>query len=97
MAHITLLAIIYLAFISLGLPDSVLGVAWPSMRLSLDQPLAAAGLVTLIITVCSALSSLASASVLKRLGTGPVVMVSGFLTGFGCTAAGAWVPPSARC
>ena len=83
MAHITLLAIIYLAFISLGLPDSVLGVAWPSMRLSLDQPLAAAGLVTLIITVCSALSSLASASVLKRLGTGPVVMVSGFLTGFG--------------
>ena len=83
MAHTTLLAIIYLAFISLGLPDSVLGVAWPAMRLSLGQPLAAAGLVTLIITACSALSSLASAAVLERLGTGPVVLVSGLLTGLG--------------
>ena len=83
MAHTTLLAIIYLAFISLGLPDSVLGVAWPFMRISLDQPLAAAGLITLTLTACSAVSSMASAAVLKRLGTGPVVMVSGFLTGFG--------------
>ena len=83
MAHITLLAIVYLAFISLGLPDSVLGVAWPSMRLSLAQPLAAAGLVTLVITACSALSSIASATVLRRLGTGPVVLVSSLLTGLG--------------
>ncbi len=61
MAHITLLAIIYLAFISLGLPDSVLGVAWPAMRIDLGQPLAAAGLVTLIVTACSAFSSMVSA------------------------------------
>jgi fucose permease len=83
MAHVTLLALIYLAFISLGLPDSVLGVAWPSMRVDLGQPLAAAGLVTLILTACSALSSLASAAVLNRLGTGVVVMLSGLLTGLG--------------
>ena len=81
MAHTTLLAIIYLAFISLGLPDSVLGVAWPSMRTGFGQPLEAAGLITLIVTVCSATSSFASGAVLQRLGTGRVVMLSGFLTG----------------
>ncbi len=83
MAHITLLSIIYLAFISLGLPDSVLGVAWPSMRVSLGQALEAAGLVTLVLTVCSAASSLASGVVLQRLGTGLVVLLSGLLTGAG--------------
>ncbi len=81
MTNVTLLAIIYLAFISLGLPDSVLGVAWPAMRASLGQPLAAAGLVALIVTACSTVSSLASAAVLQRLGTGRVVMFSGVLTG----------------
>ncbi len=81
MIHATLLAVIYLAFISLGLPDSVLGVAWPSMRQTLGQPLQAAGLLTMILTACSAASSFASGAVLKRLGTGPVVMLSGFLTG----------------
>ena len=45
MAHAVLLAVIYLAFISLGLPDSVLGVAWPSMRSGFGQPLEAAGLI----------------------------------------------------
>lgn len=76
-----LLGIIYLAFISLGLPDSVLGVAWPSMRVSLGQPLESAGLITLVLTVCSALSSLASGMLLARFGTGPVVAASGLLTG----------------
>lgn len=82
MIHATLLAVVYLAFISLGLPDSVLGVAWPSMRLGLGQPLQAAGLLTLILTACSAASGFASGVVLRRLGTGPVVVLSGFLTGF---------------
>jgi fucose permease len=91
MPHITLLAIIYLAFISLGLPDSVLGVAWPAMRVSLGQPLAAAGLVGLIVTGCSVVSSMASAAVLKRLDTGRVVMISGFLTGLGLLGF-AWAP-----
>ncbi len=81
MRHFALLALVYLAFVSLGLPDSVLGAAWPSMRLSLGQPLQAAGLVTFILTACSTVSSFASGAVLKRWGIGPVVMVSGFLTG----------------
>jgi fucose permease len=81
MNHFFLLSVIYLAFISLGLPDGVLGVAWPAMRVTLGQPLEAAGLVTVVLTVCSAISSFASAAVLKRLGTGPVVMLSGCLTG----------------
>ena len=79
--HFILLGVIYFAFISLGLPDSVLGVAWPSMRASLGQSLEAVGLITLVLTVCSALSSFVSGAVIKRLGTGPLVMASGALTG----------------
>ena len=81
MSRITLLAVIYLAFVSLGLPDSVLGVAWPAMRLSFGQPLPAAGLVLFILTLCSAISGFASAAVLRRLGVGVVVTISGGLTG----------------
>lgn len=94
MKHAALLAIIYLAFISLGLPDGVLGVAWPAMRLALDQPLAAAGLVTMIVTACSSASGMASGWVLQRLGTGPVVMISGFLTGLSLLGF-AWAPSMA--
>lgn len=76
-----LLAIIYLAFVSLGLPDSVLGVAWPAMRVDFAQPLQAAGLVGIVITGCSALSGFASGWLLQRLGTGRIVVLSGLLTG----------------
>ena len=82
MAHAALLALIYLAFISLGLPDSVLGVAWPAMRITFSEPLQAAGLVTLVLTICSATSGFASATVLRLMGVGPVVLASGCLTGF---------------
>ena len=81
MAHATLLAVVYLAFISLGLPDSVLGVAWPAMRSGFGRPLEAAGLVTIIITACSAASGFASGQVLRHLGTGAVLTTSGLLTG----------------
>lgn len=80
-AFLFLLPLIYLAFISLGLPDGVLGVAWPAMRLSLKQPIEAAGLVTMVATGCSALSGFASGAVLKRFSAGSVVMASGFMTG----------------
>lgn len=79
--HVLLLGLIYLAFVSLGLPDSVLGVAWPAMRVGLGQSLEAAGLLTMILTTCSAISGFASGFVLARLGTGKVVAISGFLTG----------------
>ena len=76
-----LLSLIYLAFISLGLPDGVLGVAWPAMRLGLGQPLEAAGLITIVVTGCSALSGFASGWVLQRASAGVVVTASGWLTG----------------
>ncbi len=91
MTHFLLLFIIYAAFISLGLPDGVLGVAWPAMRNSLGQPLAAVGLITLVLTVSSAASGFFSGRVIARLGTGPVVMLSGLMTGLALLGF-AWAP-----
>jgi fucose permease len=74
------LIIIYLAFISLGLPDSLLGTAWPVMRLDIDAPLAAAGIVSMTVTVGTILSSLASGTVIKKLGTGKITFISCLMT-----------------
>ena len=76
-----LVIVIYLAFISLGLPDGVHGLAWPGMRAALGQPVEALGLVTFILACCSALSGFASGRVLARFGTGPVTFVSALMTG----------------
>jgi fucose permease len=78
-----LIPVIYLAFISLGLPDSVLGVAWPSMRPALGSPLEAAGLIALLLMSCSAVSSVASGWLNKRFGTGRIVLASSALTALG--------------
>ena len=71
-----LLAIIYIAFISLGLPDSLLGSAWPIMQGQLDVPLSYAGIVTMIISGSTIVSSLASDKVIHRMGTGLVTAIS---------------------
>lgn len=76
-----LLIVIYMAFVSLGLPDGVLGLAWPAMRSSLAQPIEAVGLATFLLASCSALSGFASGRVLARFGTGPVTLVSALATG----------------
>ena len=55
-----LLTLIYLSFISLGLPDSVLGSAWPAMTVSLNAPLWGAGLIQMLISFCTIISSLNS-------------------------------------
>lgn len=81
LAHLALLAIIYLAFVSLGLPDGVLGVAWTAMREDLSQPLAAVGMISIMATVSSATCTFFSHRLIAYLGTGPLVMVSCFLTG----------------
>lgn len=96
MAHHFLLALVYLAFISLGLPDGMLGVAWPFMRADLGQPMAAVGAITITMTVCSATSSLLAGSVVHRLGTGVVVAGSCLLTslgllGFSVAPSFAWI------
>ncbi|MEM9272237.1 MAG: MFS transporter [Cyanobacteria bacterium P01_F01_bin.143] len=71
-----LIVVIYLTFIALGLPDTILGVSWSSMRSSLALPLEAAGIITMLTTICTAFSSFASGILLHRLGTGRVVFIS---------------------
>lgn len=75
-----LLIIIYLAFISLGLPDSLLGAAWPVMQLDFGAPLDTAGLLFMTVAGGTIISSLVSGKVLKRFGTGKVTLVSVLMT-----------------
>ncbi len=75
-----LLVIIYIAFISLGLPDSLIGSAWPVMHEQLNVPISYAGIVTMIISSGTIVSSLLSDRVTKKLGTGLVTSISVFLT-----------------
>lgn len=82
-ASFLLLIVIYLAFISLGLPDSVFGIAWPFMRADFAMPLEAAGILTIAATIFSALSSILSGHVLIRFGTGRVTFVSCLMTALG--------------
>jgi MFS family permease len=90
-----LLPIIYLGFVSLGLPDGTLGVAWPRMHVDLGQPLQAAGWIMVVATLLSATASVTSGAILKRFGTGPVVLASCLLTG-GALLATSQVPTFAR-
>ena len=71
-----LLVIIYVAFISLGLPDSVLGAAWPSMFELLEVPAGYGGIITMIIAGSTILSSLASNFLNKKIGTGRIMIIS---------------------
>ena len=87
-----LLVFIYAAFIGLGLPDTVLGAAWPVMQLDLNAPLSAAGLLSIIVSAGTIVSSLWTPSLLRKLGTGKLVFVSIALTavasfGYGFSAA----------
>ena len=75
MTHI-LLAVIYLAFISLGLPDSLLGAAWPSMYGELGVPVSRAGMVSMIICFGTIISSLQSNRLTSRFGPGRVTAAS---------------------
>lgn len=82
MIHL-LLAIIYLAFISLGLPDALLGSAWPSMYTQFHVPVSYAGIISMIITGCTIISSLMSDRLTRAFGTGKVTAVSVALTSTG--------------
>jgi MFS family permease len=75
-----LVALIYLAFISLGLPDSLLGSGWPVMRVDLQAPLSAAAIITSIIFLATIISALMSDSLIRKLGTGRVTAFSVLLT-----------------
>lgn len=71
-----LLPIIYLAFISLGLPDSLLGSAWPTMYPQLGVPFSYAGILSMIISLGTIVSSLNSDRLTRALGTGRVTALS---------------------
>ena len=75
-----LLALIYLAFISLGLPDSLLGSGWPVMHAELGVPVSFMGIVSMIVSGGTIVSSLLSDRLTHRLGTRIVTVVSVFLT-----------------
>ena len=80
-----ILMIIYIAFISLGLPDGMLGAAWPTMRLDFGMPVGHAGFVSFVISSGTIVSSLFSVKVIRKLGTGKVTAFSVLLTAIGLT------------
>ena len=89
MTHL-LLAVIYLSFISLGLPDALLGAGWPVMYRDLHAHLAGAGVISTVISVSTVISSLNSDRLTRRFGAGTVTAVSVAVTAaalFGFSAA----------
>ncbi|WP_291534015.1 MFS transporter, partial [Bifidobacterium sp. UBA6881] len=77
-----LLAVIYVAFISLGLPDAVLGAAWPTMSGDLNAPISWAGGISMMISAGTIVSALLSDRMTLRFGAGKVTAVSVALTAF---------------
>ena len=75
-----LIAVIYLAFISLGLPDSLLGSAWPSMYEEIGSSITGAGTLAMLISACTIVSSLSADRVIHRFGTVRVTAVSVAMT-----------------
>jgi len=82
-ASFFLLLIIYLGYISLGLPDGTLGTAWPAMYPELALPLGLAGTFYTVGTLLTGISGFSSGWIIARFRTGPVVFVSGLLTAGG--------------
>lgn len=90
------LLMIYMAFISLGLPDSLLGVAWPLMQSEFGAAFESAGLVSMVITGGTIVSSFASGAVHRRLSTGKITLISCLMTavsllGFSFSASLTWL------
>jgi fucose permease len=71
-----LLVIIYISFISLGLPDALLGSAWPSMYETLNVPVSYAGILSMIISGGTIVSTLFSGKFIHKLGTGKLTAIS---------------------
>ncbi len=91
--RISLVALTYIAFIALGMPDGLLGIAWPSLRASFSLPLDAIGALLIMGTAGYLTSSFFSGKLIARLGVGRVLVASTALTGFaliGYTWAPAW-------
>ena len=90
-----LLIIIYFAFISLGLPDSLFGTAWPAIYAELGLPFSMGSIITIIMTCGTITSSIFSARVITRFGTGKVTAVSTAMTALallGFSLSGSFLP-----
>jgi fucose permease len=82
-----LIALIYVAFISLGLPDGLLGVAWPEMRDSFSLPLDALGIILIGSTTGYLLSSFFNGFFMRKIGVAVLLALSCLATGFNAVAA----------
>lgn len=85
-----LIVVIYIAFVGLGVPDSLIGSAWPAIHKELGIPVEAVSAITFLISGCTVLSSLLSAKILNKFGTAKVTAFSTAMTamalfGFGVT------------
>lgn len=91
-----LLIVIYIAFIGLGVPDSLFGTAWPAIYTDLDLPVSWASIVTIIVSCGTIISSLLSSWLISRFGTGKITAVSTLMTalallGFSCSDSMLWL------
>ncbi len=75
-----LLVVIYIAFIGLGVPDSLIGSAWPAIHTEMDIPVEAVSIITFIISGCTVLSSMFSSGILNKFGTAKVTAFSTAMT-----------------
>ena len=75
-----LLVVIYAAFIGLGVPDSLIGSAWPAIYTEMKLPVDAVSLITLLISGCTVISSIFSSKILNKLGTAKVTAISTAMT-----------------
>ncbi len=82
MTHL-LIIIIYLAFISLGLPDALLGSAWPNIYVEFNVSVSSMGIISMLISGCTIVSALLGERIIKRFGTGVVTGVSVAMTAVG--------------
>ncbi len=75
-----LLVIIYIAFIGLGVPDSLIGAAWPEIHIQLNIPVESISILTFLVSGCTVLSSMFSAKILNKIGTSKVTAFSTAMT-----------------
>lgn len=83
MRNFIFIFIIYATYISLGLPDSLLGVAWPQMVGEFQVPYSAVGIISMTIAICTVISSLQTIRITQKIGTGKLVLGSVMLTAIG--------------
>lgn len=83
-----LLGIIYLGYISLGLPDKILDAAWIPMSEAFGVPLRYGGFILTVVALCSSVSASASGLILRRIGTGRLLAICGCVTGLSLVGCG---------